>query len=172
MKLLDGFTQAISKSNMCNFSGRARRAEFAGFMLVFYTLYFGTMLVTLFLQDSVEPENIHWLESLVKAINYAFMLPFFGVTCRRLHDLGYSGWWNLPIQAAEIALVLYSFIPYWAAETEAEQEIVALSLRFWVGIVLLFAIFMIKNAILAGKEGQQYRNKYGESPKAVKTDTK
>ncbi|MFB7466471.1 DUF805 domain-containing protein [Streptomyces sp. NPDC056224] len=70
------------------FSGRARRQEF--WMFVLCNLVVAAVLVTL---DVVLGAN----GILVGAYTLAIFLPCLGLTVRRLHDTGRSGWWYLLI---------------------------------------------------------------------------
>jgi uncharacterized membrane protein YhaH (DUF805 family) len=63
------------------FSGRARRSEYWSFSLIN-----SVILISLF---AYTPE---WV---FHAYNFAVLLPFFGVSVRRLHDADHSAWWLL-----------------------------------------------------------------------------
>lgn len=72
--------------NYANFSGRARRSEYWWFFLIFMVIYmalYGLMFVN---------EKL----ALVPIIFYLSMLiPMVAVGCRRMHDVGKSGWFQL-----------------------------------------------------------------------------
>jgi uncharacterized membrane protein YhaH (DUF805 family) len=76
-----------------DFNGRARRTEFWMF-----TLFSAIISIVLGLLDSllgltfVEGTTSGWLGMLYAL---AVLLPSLGVTARRLHDTGRSGWWML-----------------------------------------------------------------------------
>jgi uncharacterized membrane protein YhaH (DUF805 family) len=75
---------AICFRKYASFEGRAPRAEY----WYFHLFYFVTQLVIGFLVALANgPGAITGLAVL------AFILPSIGVTVRRLHDLGRSGWW-------------------------------------------------------------------------------
>ena len=66
--------------------GRARRKEIWGFMLFATLIYF----VLLFLVAAgIIPEKVTYFYSAI------LFLPNLAVSIRRLHDLGFSGWWLL-----------------------------------------------------------------------------
>lgn len=66
--------------------GRARRKEIWGFMLFATLIYF----VLLFLVTvGIIPEGVTYFYALI------VFLPNLAVNIRRLHDLGFSGWWLL-----------------------------------------------------------------------------
>ncbi len=82
------FVEAVKKGlleNYCNFQGRASRSEYWWFAL-FYGIVscainciFGSSKTLLYIFDA-----LLWL---------GFLLPNLGITVRRLHDVGKSGWW-------------------------------------------------------------------------------
>ncbi|MEI7972450.1 MAG: DUF805 domain-containing protein [Actinomycetota bacterium] len=66
-------------SNYANFKGRASRSEFW-----WWTLF------TVIISSAVSGYSA--LDSLVTA---GFLLPTIAMGCRRMHDLGRRGWWQL-----------------------------------------------------------------------------
>lgn len=86
------------------FSGRAQRSEFWWWTLVYYILSYIVSTVTytsyaddmrLFIQTldfGYYPFEMYSLNGLFSLV---FLLPNLGVTVRRLHDTGRSGWWVL-----------------------------------------------------------------------------
>ncbi|MER5917490.1 DUF805 domain-containing protein [Streptomyces sp. NPDC001982] len=87
------------------FRGRARRKEFWLFMLFAYIIY------GLLGGIGVATHSSPLLAGLAIAV-IAFLLPTWGVTVRRLHDTGRSGWWIfihlVPTIGAIVLLVLCS----------------------------------------------------------------
>jgi uncharacterized membrane protein YhaH (DUF805 family) len=73
------------------FSGRARRTEFWMFTLISALITFVLALIDGFLR--ITPEGR--LSLLAGLYNLAVLLPSSGVSVRRLHDTGRSGWWSL-----------------------------------------------------------------------------
>lgn len=96
--------------NYIAFSGRARRKEYWYFML-FYVLTLGLAAIadiaTSTFEDSI---GLGWVSA---ACFVATLLPMLGVSVRRLHDIGRSGWWLLlefvPWVGSAILLVLSIF---------------------------------------------------------------
>lgn len=76
-----------------DFEGRSSRSEFWWFFL----WVFGISLVTGTL--SLFAERMLW--TLVMVFLLTILLPTMALTVRRLHDIGWSGWW-----------ALLCFIPY------------------------------------------------------------
>lgn len=81
------------------FSGRASRAEFWWWMLV-WVVADVVMFVT-----SLGGDTAFWITEVVRGIwIVATVVPFAALLWRRLHDANISGWWGLPF----LALNLYS----------------------------------------------------------------
>ncbi|TXI47329.1 MAG: DUF805 domain-containing protein [Lysobacter sp.] len=81
----------VIKNKYFNFDGRARRQEYWMF-----TLFNIIAIVILAIIDSFFGKPI--LQGLY---TLAIILPSLGVTVRRLHDTGRSGWW-----------ILIAFVPF------------------------------------------------------------
>lgn len=78
-------------SKYCCFSGRARRAEYWGYSL-FCTLVIGIPVYILAIALSGGDPESPIFNILTFAHNCALFLPSLGVSVRRLHDTGRSGW--------------------------------------------------------------------------------
>jgi uncharacterized membrane protein YhaH (DUF805 family) len=77
-----------------DFNGRARRSEYWYFTL--FTLIAVVVLALVgALLDMVTgtTQTAMWINALVGLYWLAVLLPSLGVTVRRLHDTGRSGWW-------------------------------------------------------------------------------
>ncbi|GGD08068.1 DUF805 domain-containing protein [Aquisalinus flavus] len=97
-----GFVDAVKTvyTNYVNFQGRSGRAEFWWFVL-FYLI----VVIVLSLLGEVGRllSTLFWLASI---------LPGLGVSVRRLHDTGHSGWWillNLIPLIGFIILIIMSY---------------------------------------------------------------
>jgi uncharacterized membrane protein YhaH (DUF805 family) len=93
------FIEALKKYAV--FSGRARRSEYWYFVLFYIILYAVFLGVGLAIKGP----------ALVGIVALGLLLPFWGVTVRRLHDTGKSGWMILlgiiPLVGTIILLVFY-----------------------------------------------------------------
>ncbi|WP_030322253.1 DUF805 domain-containing protein [Streptomyces sp. NRRL B-3229] len=67
------------------FSGRARRKEYWMYMLFVAIIYVVLLVIGI-------AAKVTWLPIIFYV---AILLPSLGVTIRRLHDTGRSGWWIL-----------------------------------------------------------------------------
>ncbi len=94
-----------------SFEGRASRAEFWWFYL------FQAVFITMaYLQDLTSfPFDVGGSGPMISLISglaaMALFLPTWGVAVRRLHDVGYSGWWLLLIFTGIGVLII---IAWWA----------------------------------------------------------
>ena len=98
------FGEAVKKAlteNYCNFSGRASRSEFWWFQLFLLTV----SSVASGLSYAISGNDV-----LSYIINLIFFLPGLGLSVRRLHDTGKSGWLyllNLVICIGSIILIVF-----------------------------------------------------------------
>ncbi len=84
-----------------DFEGRARRAEFW-----WYTLVYFIIAVILGVIQSI----LGLGSALTGLLSVALLLPSLGVGVRRLHDIGRSGWWIL---IGIIPIVGWIVVIYW-----------------------------------------------------------
>lgn len=109
------FGEAISTcfSKYATFSGRATRSEYWWFFLFTFLLGFVVELVVAALFLPWDPIALYG----PTLVQLAVFLPSIAVACRRLHDIGRSGWWQL------IAITVIGIIPLiiWLA-TDTRDE--------------------------------------------------
>jgi uncharacterized membrane protein YhaH (DUF805 family) len=100
------FMTALKK--YATFSGRSRRSEYWYFTLFYLLIYVVLMVVDMAMGTFSTKEGVGLLTAL---FSLAMLLPSVGVTVRRLHDTGHSGWWILigfiPLLGA---LILLAFL--------------------------------------------------------------
>jgi uncharacterized membrane protein YhaH (DUF805 family) len=119
------------------FSGRARRAEYW-----YFTLF--NIIASLIL--GVVDAALGLAVGLGLVYSLAVLLPSLGVTIRRLHDIGKTGWWLLlPLVGVPVMFV------------EPTLGVVVVSIA---------SIVLVVFAILAGQKGE---NKYGPDPIAAES---
>ena len=92
------FVGAVEKFAV--FSGRARRAEYWWFALFYGIVYLLVYVINAGIQASLADESMNWVSavySLVQLISLQMLLflPTLGVSIRRIHDTGKSGWFLL-----------------------------------------------------------------------------
>lgn len=96
------------------FSGRASRSEFWWFYLFTVLLGWGATAV-----GALSAPGTGAGEILSLIVSLALFLPTLAVGCRRLHDIGRSGWWQLLVLTL-IGVIL--LIIWWATDTKREDN--------------------------------------------------
>ena len=83
------FSTAISTClyKYATFKGRASRSEFWWFYLFVTLLSWGASVAGALSGDKSSLGGL--------LVSLAFIIPTFSAGCRRLHDVGRSGWWQL-----------------------------------------------------------------------------
>jgi uncharacterized membrane protein YhaH (DUF805 family) len=109
------FQTAISTclSKYGTFKGRATRSEFWWFYLFTVLMSWGAEIVG---------NSIGHGFGLVfsNLISLGFLVPVLAVGCRRLHDIGRTGWWQLLLLTVIGVVVL---VVWWATPTKNELNI-------------------------------------------------
>ena len=102
--------------NSFNFQGRASRKEFWLFTLFYMIIYFPISTyesvqyaINNFASYDVSTWDVLLSSPLTLTINLIFIFPILSLTCRRLHDIGRSGWYQL------LYITIIGMIPllYW-----------------------------------------------------------
>ena len=105
------------------FEGVASRSEFWWFMLFYFLmLMFGITLDNSW--DFYDNQDFYSIDTAPGAfweniVILTLILPIIAVTCRRLHDIGKSGWWQL-IYLTGIGIIL--LIVWWCEEGETTKK--------------------------------------------------
>ena len=104
MSIIDAWKTCVL-TNYANFSGRARRSEFWGFVVVNAAVYDVLLLLFLLLDSSAV------VLVLYGAFALAMLVPSLAAAVRRLHDTNKSGWLLLialvPIVGSLVLLFSY-----------------------------------------------------------------
>jgi len=96
--LFQYFKECYTK-NYANFEGRARRKEYWGFILFFMVIYFALFVIMSVTQTPA-------IGILIILFYLGSFIPIIAVTCRRMHDTGKSGWFQLiPIYGFVLTLL-------------------------------------------------------------------
>jgi len=77
------------------FDGRARRKEYWMFLLFHMIVVIGLLIVNAIIMSSVSESTLAQVAVVLPITVYMLgvLCPALGVTIRRLHDTGKSGWW-------------------------------------------------------------------------------
>ena len=177
MTIQDSVKTCIRK--YADFSGRATRAEYWWWVLATILASFAVGAVDSFISFVTSSYGYSPLSTI---FGLAVLLPDLAVTCRRLHDIGKSGWWQL----LWVVLAVLAIIPiivgaiiglsglltgdgewgeWWAAISWAPIVIgILIALLVWIGLVIWWLVWMVK-------QGQAGPNHYGPDPRAWDDET-
>lgn len=157
-----------------DFSGRARRTEYFGFLL-FQTLIgglFGALAALSLTQAEAgdAPLAVFVCIGLTAVCALVFAIPHLAVTVRRLHDTGRSAWWLLLQAPSAMAPLLFiSAIVGAAAHGGEGSQVAATAIASAAGgAMLLLLVGGICNLVLMtilwlrGTEGE---NRFGPDPR-------
>ena len=88
MNAINTYFIDVLKNHYCDFNGRATRKQFWMYFLFLVIFWILLGIVMSFLSDQAA--------SIVSVVvGLALLLPNLGISVRRLHDIGRSGWWIL-----------------------------------------------------------------------------
>ena len=100
----DAFSAILS--NLFDFSGRARRKEYWTFMLLYFALLLGAILVDA--EAGFKPTYDNTYGPVFLVVYFVLLLPRLAIIFRRFHDCGYSWtyifWVLVPIVGGFIVL--------------------------------------------------------------------
>lgn len=148
------FGEAIKRafSNYCKFTGRASRSEYWWFTLFVFLVAIGitffTALMTVLTVSGSGGAAIVGIFAIILWILFAIaiILPSWGLTFRRLHDTGRSGWW-----------ILLTVVPYLLS-------IVTIATPFSIVFSVLNLIGGIILLVFLCQPSQPEDNQYGPVP--------
>ena len=147
-----------------DFAGRTRRSDYWPYMVLLFAIYVAGTILTMFgmfvgLGLSIGPAF---------AVTGLVGLLAFAATVRRLHDVGWSGWWAGMYLVLLLGFVAHSF--YWRYVELPQLEpgersslyrffplLMTVNLAMW-GL----GVFILVLAVLDGTPGP---NRYGADPK-------
>ncbi|OAQ14412.1 membrane protein [Bibersteinia trehalosi Y31] len=151
---MDWFILALR--NTLNFKDRARRREYGWFLI-------GNFVINFFLgfiEAGSDRLGLEGFSLFIGVVSLIVAIPLFvasvSVTARRLHDLGYSGWWQLGVLGILLLVLLMLFA---LIDFMPKSAIIT-------GILLCVAAYFIFGLWLLFKDGQRFTNRYGLDPKA------
>ncbi len=101
-----------------NFSARARRGEYWGFVLVSMIIYAIVGGIEYSLRAPMTVDTMFYFTTLAQLL---LLIPTFAVSIRRLHDLDKSGWWIL-IAFVPILGSIYLFVIFCMRGTKGDNR--------------------------------------------------
>ena len=152
-----------------DFSGRATRAEYWWWVLATVIVGLGLAAVDEFINLLTGNE----FSPLTTIFGLAVLLPGLAVTCRRLHDTGRSGWWQLAwyviailalvpiVVGAVIGILTVEDWDDWGATISWAPIVmgIVIALLTWIGLFIWEVVWMVR-------QGQSGPNQYGPDPRA------
>ncbi|MDG6896201.1 DUF805 domain-containing protein [Volucribacter amazonae] len=167
-----------------HYQGRATRAEFAYFTIINFLVILLIMLsirifallwiafdVTAFFMPLVITFFIIFISSVLLYSSISF-LAIISLTCRRLHDLGYSGWWQLVLYLINYLINLIPMLyliensnknltnSFFHLRIKQDFYIIANNTAY-ITLIISF-IFLL---LLLFKQGKNQANQYGDNPR-------
>ena len=121
---------SISLKRYVDFKGRAPRSEFWWFLLFHWICLY----VSRWLGQALELGNI-----IAGVVNLVLLLPLLSIQVRRLHDVGWSGWWVFWFYASALSVFILQ-----ASTDPSNASLLFLILGLvYIAIVLLFMLVVI-----------------------------
>ena len=138
------------------FSGRAQRSEYWYFML--FTVLADFVLSLADLAIFGIDTNVDFAP-LSDVFSLVVMIPSISACCRRLHDIGRSGWWQI-LPAAGLIAMIPAIFP--ALNGDFSSGILIGSLG--IGALMCFALIILLIVWLC-TDSDHGPNRFGDSPK-------
>lgn len=171
MKPQMGFIEAIKTvlvNKYCCFTGRARRSEYWNWVLAYGIISVVLSVFNMFMMVSqIETIDLDDPLSLYKSPGYfvtalvglALFLPNLGVTIRRLHDTGHSGWWLVVPIIVYIPMLWAS----WSMQSNPDSAIAVMSALLVCALIMLVICIIV--LVWLCRDSDPRENQYGPSPK-------
>lgn len=145
---------AKSLKNYLSFNGRARRREYwwTFLFIAFLSIIAAGLDFFVSVKTGFETHNAFYLISTL-----ALITPLMAVGCRRLHDIGRSGWWQLLWAAPSlIAWLAVQTIGLYAISMEVAAVTLTVIITCWATITIMLLM-----------KTSPYLNKYGLPAKRI-----
>lgn len=149
------FQNSISTcfSKIFDFGGRASRSEFWWFVLFVFAL---GSVASYFMVNSYQSNPNNWFRKdnsgkIVDTVTFLIYLLVLSAACRRLHDIGKSGWWLSIVIVPTFASSLLSLI---TDSVDLNLLKLGVGLCVLAGSILLF-IWLVKRS-------SPEKNRYGD----------
>jgi uncharacterized membrane protein YhaH (DUF805 family) len=137
--VIENFKTVVTK-HYFDFKGRARRSVFWWYILVVFILGIIAYII----------DRLLGMQIITGLLSLALLLPNLGVSVRRLHDVGKSGWWILLPLAPWLLMIICFFMFQWTLA----MVFGVVTLATWVLLIWWYA-----------QPGTSGQNAYGPDPK-------
>ena len=171
-----------------DFSGRATRAEYWWWVLATTLVSFAIGAVDGVINFLMSAAIGYGYSPLSTIFSLAILLPNLAVTCRRLHDIGRSGWWQLAWWVIAglgwiiftIALIISIISVFSGANFDKGMEGFFKSVGFGdfvpaiIGLVIALAVTLavfIWVLVWLTRQGETGANRFGPDPRAWDDET-
>lgn len=132
------------------FKGRATRSEFWWFQLFLVAVEFLAVCIDSLLLGYSWTDD---MTPMVLLTDIALIVPMAAVTARRLHDVGMSGWFQIPM--------LMSYLYYLELIWPNMFDYTAVTV-----VLIAIVIYLVWLLIKLIKDSDLHANRYGPSPKS------
>lgn len=137
-----------------DFKGRATRSEFWWFQLLGMIVGIGSSVTdAVFFSDLL----IIGISPLTMITTLTLLLPNAAVFARRLHDIGWSAWLQIPFYVSYLSSL--NFLLPGFSTSALVLSLVGFGILFWFGLLMILI-----------KDSQPKSNKYGPNPKKPDMD--
>lgn len=117
-----GFWEAVKRcmsERYFDFKGRSSRSEFWWFMLFVFLVAMAVSGITTDANGDMTDGGMLMSDWLRAGFSLVFFLPHLGVSVRRLHDIGKSGWWLLVCLVPFIGTIA---MIWWGIQPSEQRE--------------------------------------------------
>jgi len=138
------------------FRGRAQRSEYWYFYL--FTII-GSIVLGVIDAIAFDVNPNEDFAPFSDAFSLATMIPLLSSACRRLHDIGRSGWWQI-LPLAGLILMIPAIFPALNGDLEGGLfwGSIGLGIIAFLGLAILLIVWL-------ATDSEKGPNRFGESPK-------
>ena len=150
------FRTSVSKNlkAYAQFSGRASRSEYWWFCAFYMLCILGASIIDAAAIGILQLQTPYFIFSLIVSIS--LLMPYTGLSWRRLHDIGIAGWLNIPWLLIWIVLFSYQTQTLAFSNNYNEEAYSVISVFALIVSVPYVVVYLIPSRGTA--------NKYGASP--------
>lgn len=143
------------------FKGRATRYDFNVRYLLVMLLVSMAAFVLDWIQQGEAIFTANAKPFFSNLVTFLFIFPTLAVTCRRLHDLGYSGWWQSPVYLLPLIVVVAAVFVFGVSVLVNPLLAGPMILIGAAAIITFYLVFYTALSCMRGTKGD---NKYGSDP--------